>query len=111
VRLHQPVCVAHGAVQRSRHAEPLWSTLAYSVLSRLSARAFAPAAKASAAAAKQVAKPVKQEEVVYEEPETDQWVQCSKCQQWRQVPDAFWPDIQVRWARSLRRCQPTAQQL
>ncbi len=25
--------------------------------------------------------------------ETDQWVQCSKCQTWRQVPDEFWPDI------------------
>ncbi|GIL72320.1 hypothetical protein Vretifemale_2672 [Volvox reticuliferus] len=24
---------------------------------------------------------------------TDQWVQCSKCQTWRQVPDEFWPDI------------------
>ncbi|KAG2440461.1 hypothetical protein HYH02_010343 [Chlamydomonas schloesseri] len=24
---------------------------------------------------------------------TDQWVQCSLCQQWRQVPDEWWPEI------------------
>ncbi|GLI68600.1 hypothetical protein VaNZ11_013072 [Volvox africanus] len=28
-----------------------------------------------------------------EDAATDQWVQCSKCQTWRQVPDEFWPDI------------------
>ncbi|GLC45755.1 hypothetical protein PLESTF_000601400 [Pleodorina starrii] len=36
----------------------------------------------------------RQSKAAAEEPATDQWVQCSKCQQWRQVPDEFWPDIE-----------------
>ncbi|EFJ43024.1 hypothetical protein VOLCADRAFT_106966 [Volvox carteri f. nagariensis] len=48
------------------------------------------AGRRQAAAAKQ-AKAGDEEEG--EEAATDQWVQCSKCQTWRQVPDEFWPDI------------------
>ncbi|KAJ9527366.1 hypothetical protein QJQ45_025643 [Haematococcus lacustris] len=28
-----------------------------------------------------------------DEPDTANWVQCSRCQAWRVVPDEFWPDI------------------
>jgi hypothetical protein len=28
-----------------------------------------------------------------EEPEHSNWVQCSRCETWRLVPDEFWPDI------------------
>jgi hypothetical protein len=28
-----------------------------------------------------------------EEPEHSNWVQCSRCEAWRLVPDEFWPDI------------------
>jgi len=33
------------------------------------------------------------EEAAEGEPDTANWVQCSRCQQWRVVPDEFWPDI------------------
>lgn len=52
----------------------------------------APGRRHQAAAAQQ-AKAVKAHGGEENEPATDQWVQCSKCQVWRQVPDEFWPEI------------------
>ncbi|PNW77195.1 hypothetical protein CHLRE_10g426335v5 [Chlamydomonas reinhardtii] len=48
----------------------------------------AAAARAKAAAARKYA-----DDDDDEADGTDQWVQCSLCQQWRQVPDEFWQEI------------------
>ncbi|KAG2497917.1 hypothetical protein HYH03_004181 [Edaphochlamys debaryana] len=64
------------------------ATGAYGAAQQRGGRDEGHGGRGGAAAAKQ--KKVQEEE----EPATDQWVQCSKCQIWRQVPDEFWPDIE-----------------
>ncbi len=56
--------------------------------------------------------PAPEEEVVEEgEPDTANWVQCTRCQAWRVVPDEFWPDIEASqeedWFCEVRGCAHT----
>ncbi|KXZ56864.1 hypothetical protein GPECTOR_1g78 [Gonium pectorale] len=63
---------------------------------QLQQRAAAAAVAQGQGATQQVKQEVKHEAKADagDDQETDQWVQCSKCQVWRQVPDEFWPEFE-----------------